>query len=160
DCVPGKPYWFRVIAVGEDGSLSDFAETPENAPAIASRQFLDGSRVWLGILSGIICGSVVVYIALARAGRQLYVRKIAGLEAVEEAVGRATDMGRSCLFVPGVLDMNDIQTISGLTILSRVAERAAEYDARLEVPTSKSLVMTAARETMQAAFLSAGRPDD
>lgn len=159
DSVPGKPYWFRVVAVGEDGSLSDFAETPENAPAVASRQFLDGSRVWLGILSGVICGSVVVYIALARAGKQLYVRKIAGLEAVEEAVGRATEMGRSCLFVPGVLDMNDIQTISCLTILSRVAERAAEYDARLEVPTSKSLVMTAARETMQAAFLSAGRPD-
>ncbi len=55
--------------------------------------------------------------------------------------------------------MNDIQTIAGLTILSRVAQRAAEYDAKVEVPTSKSLVMTAARETMQSAFLSAGRPD-
>jgi hypothetical protein len=68
-------------------------------------------------------------------------------------------MGRSCLFVPGVQDINDIQTIAGLTILARVARTAAEYDAKLEVPTSRSLVMTAAREAMQTAFLAAGRPE-
>jgi len=87
------------------------------------------------------------------------VRKIAGLEAVDEAVGRATEMGRSCLFVPGVQDMNDIQTIAGITVLARVAKTAAEYDAKVEVPTARSLVMTACRETVQAAFLEAGRPD-
>ncbi len=63
-------------------------------------------------------------------------RKIAGLEAVDEAVGRATEMGRSCLFVPGIQDMNEIQTIAGITILARVAKTAAEYDAKVEVPTS------------------------
>ena len=26
----------------------------------------------------------------------------------EEAIGRATEMGRSCLFVPGIMDINDI----------------------------------------------------
>jgi hypothetical protein len=101
----------------------------------------------------------VLFILLARTGRPLYIRKIAGLDAIEEAVGRATEMGRPCLFVPGIQDMNEIQTIAGLTILSRVAARAAEYDATVEVPTSRSLVMTAARETVQAAFLAAGRPD-
>jgi hypothetical protein len=40
-----------------------------------------------------------------------------------------------------------------------VAEKAAEYDATVVVPTSRSLVMTAARETSQAAYLAAGRPD-
>jgi hypothetical protein len=35
----------------------------------------------------------------------------------------------------------------------------ADYDATLEVPTSRSLVMTAARETVQAAYLTAGRPE-
>jgi hypothetical protein len=89
----------------------------------------------------------------------LKVRRIAGLEAVDEAVGRATEMGRPCLFVPGVQDMNEIQTIAALNVLAHLAKRAAEYDAKIEVPTSKSLVMTAARETMQAAFLAAGRPE-
>ncbi len=46
-----------------------------------------------------------------------------------------------------------------MTILSHVSKTAAEYDAKVEVPTSKSLVMTTARETVQAAFLAAGRPD-
>jgi len=63
------------------------------------------------------------------------------------------------LFIPGIQDMNEIQTIAGLTVLSRVAKIAAEYDAKVEVPTSRSLVMTAARETVQAAFLTAGRPE-
>jgi hypothetical protein len=68
-------------------------------------------------------------------------------------------MGRPVLFVAGTQDMNDMQTIAGLTVLSRVAKTAAEYDAKVEVPTSRSLVMTAARETVHASFLSAGRPD-
>ncbi|MHC4447181.1 MAG: DUF6754 domain-containing protein, partial [Planctomycetota bacterium] len=89
----------------------------------------------------------------------LKIRKIAGLEAVDEAVGRATEMGRSCLYIPGILDMNDIQTIAGINILARVSKTAANYDARIEVPTSRSLVMTAARETVHNSFLEAGRPD-
>ena len=87
------------------------------------------------------------------------IRRIAGLDAIEEAVGRATEMGRSCLFIPGIQDLNEIQTIAGLNILSHVAKVAAEYDAKVEVPTARSLVMTAARETVQAAFLAAGRPE-
>jgi hypothetical protein len=159
DLVRNEPYWFRVSSVTKNETRSEPAQMDADSPVIPRRQFFDGSRFWLLVIGGIVCGSVVVFIALARSGISLYVRKIAGLEAVEEAVGRATEMGRANLFVPGILDINDIQTIAGLTILSRVAERAAEYDAALEVPTSKSLVMTAARETVQAAYLTAGRPD-
>ena len=107
----------------------------------------------------IVGGSVIYYIRLARSGRELKVRRIAGLEAVDEAVGRATEMGRPCLYVPGILDINDMQTIAGVTVLSRVAGLTAEFDARLDVPTSRSLVMTACRETVEAAYLGAGRPD-
>jgi hypothetical protein len=65
-------------------------------------------------------------------------------------------MGRKVLFVPGIQDINDIQTVAGLTILARVARVAAEYDARIEVPTSRSLVMATARETVESAYLGAG----
>jgi hypothetical protein len=68
-------------------------------------------------------------------------------------------MGRSVIFVPGIQDMNDIQTIAGINVLSRVARTAAENAASLEVPTTRSLVMTTARETVQSAFLRAGRPE-
>jgi hypothetical protein len=152
----GEPFWFRVVAEGEDGAKSAYVQS---AVARSERQTFDGSRFWLAGLMLVLCGSIVLFIWLARRGRTFYVRPIAGLEAIEEAVGRATEMGRPSLFVPGIQDMNEIQTIAGLTILSRVAERAAEYDATIEVPTARALVMTAAREMVESAYYTAGRPD-
>jgi len=156
-CTRGVPYLYRVIAVGLDKSTSEAAMA--GAPAAGTLQWIDGTRLWFGLIGVVVCGAVVCFIRIAQSGRELKIRKIAGLEAVDEAVGRATEMGRSCLFVPGILDINDMQTVSGITVLSRVAGLAAEYDAQLEVPTSRSLVMTTARETVQAAYLKAGRPD-
>ncbi len=153
----GTEYSFKIVAFGKNGQASVPAYA---AAAVApTRQGFDGSRFYLSLIVILICGSVIYFIDVARSGRSLNVRKIAGLQAVDEAVGRATEMGRSILFVPGIQDINDIQTIAGITVLSRVAKTAAEYDARLEVPTSRSLVMTTAREAVQASFLAAGRPD-
>ncbi len=106
-----------------------------------------------------ICGAVVTYIGLAQRGAKLRIRKIAGLEALDEAVGRATEMGRRVLFVCGSQDVDNIQTVAGLTVLGRVARVVAEHDAAIEVPTNRALVMTAARETVSAAYMNAGRPD-
>ena len=152
-----ESYFFKVIAVDEQGNASVPIVT---LSAISpTREWFDGRRFPLFIITIIFCGSVIYWIYRARSGLPLKIRKIAGLEAVDEAVGRATEMGRSILFIPGIQDMNEIQTIAGLTVLSRVAKIAAEYGAKVEVPTSRSLVMTAARETVQAAFLTAGRPE-
>lgn len=159
DLVRGEPYWFRVSAVNAAGDRSASIITPANSPARPTRQLFDRNQRWLLVEAVVICGSIILFIILARFGMPLNIRKIAGLEAVEEAVGRATEMGRSCLFVPGIQDMNEMQTIAGLTILARVAEQAAAYDCRLETPTSRSLVMTAARETVENAYLTAGRPE-
>jgi len=152
----GDPYRVAVSAVraGAESSLVEAA-----AVGIPTRWPFDGQRFFVLIFLLIFGGAVVIYILIARSGKPLKVRKIAGLEAIDEAVGRATEMGRSVLFVPGIQDMNEIQTIAGITVLSRVAKVAAEYDAKVEVPTARSLVMTTARETVQAAFLAAGRPD-
>jgi hypothetical protein len=121
--------------------------------------WINTSRLPLLVALVIICGSVIAGILLARSGRPLRIRRLAALDAVDEAIGRATEMGRSVLFVPGIQDMTDIQTVAGVTVLGRVAKTAAEYDARLEVPTSRSIVMAAARETVQAAHFTAGRPE-
>jgi hypothetical protein len=150
-------YHFQVIAVHPDGGRSQPAVTA--AALVPTMEPVDGARVPLFIILLIFGVSVVFWILHARQGKPIKIRKIAGLEAVDEAVGRATEMGRSCLFVPGIQDMNEIQTIAGITILARVAKTAAEYNAKVEVPTSKSLVMTACREAVQAAYLEAGRPD-
>jgi hypothetical protein len=153
----GKPYYYQVVAVSADESRS--RPTATDAPAIAVMQVFDWGRAWFGGVLITICGAVLLFIQLARTGIPLRIRKIAGLAAVEEAVGRATEMGRPLIFINGIQDLDNLQTVAGLTVLSRVAKIAAEHDAAIEVPTSRSLVMTAARETVQASFLSAGRPD-
>jgi hypothetical protein len=120
---------------------------------------IDHDRRFLAVLLVVFCGAVIYWIRRARQGGQIRIRRIPGLEALDEAVGRATEMGRACLFVPGIQDMNEVQTIAGMTILARVARTTAEYGATVEVPTSKSLVMASAREVVQNAYLAAGRPD-
>lgn len=152
-----RPYYFSLMAETEEGELIRLAETTGSVtPQLNS---FDGSKTTLFVVLAGVCGSVILFVLLARGGAILHIRPIAGLQAVDEAVGRATEMGRSCLFIPGIQDMNDMQTIAGINILSRVAKVAAEYDCDVEVPTSRSLVMTAAAETVQSAFLLAGRPD-
>ena len=154
----GTAYRFDVAAVGADGTASTPTET--SAAVVPTMDAFDTSRLWfLGLLVS-LCGSVLAFIALARRGMPMRVREIAGLASITDAVGRATEMGRPCLFVPGILDMNDLETIAGVTMLERVAATVAEYDAKIEVPTSKSLVMLAGREALQAAFASAGRPEN
>lgn len=152
----GEPYYFRVVTVDANEQRSEFVQA---GPVTPRRQWFDGNRVWLAVITASLCGAIVFWIRHARAGGRIKVRAIPGLQAVDEAVGRATEMGRPCLFVPGILDMNDIQTVAGMSILARVARTAARYDAKVEVPTCRSLVMTTARETVQEAFLEAGRPD-
>jgi hypothetical protein len=156
-CAPGGQYLYEVAAIGADGELSSTAETPQ--PVAAVRQWFDGTRAWFGVIMLAVCGAVITYTSFATRGKQLHVREIAALAAMEEAVGRATEMGRPCLFIPGIQDMNEIATVAGITVLSHVARTTADYDASLHVPTSRSLVMTAARETVGAAYLAAGRPD-
>jgi hypothetical protein len=156
-CTPGVDYFYEVVAVGAGELRSEPATLHQ--PVHAVLQWFDGGRAWFGVILLLVCGSVLVFTELVKSGRSLYVRKIAGLKAIEEAVGRATEMGRPCLFVPGIQDMNEIPTVAGINILSHVAKIAADYDATIEVPTSRSLVMTAARETIKAAYLAAGRPE-
>jgi hypothetical protein len=74
----------------------------------------------------IISAAIIFYVETAKRGKKLFVRKIAGLEAIDEAVGRATEMGRPVLFIPGISDMDDVQTLAALTILGRVSRTIAD----------------------------------
>jgi hypothetical protein len=129
------------------------------ASDVPAKAWFDVDKSWVLVMVVVLCGAILLFVQRARMGRPMWVRKLAALEAVEEAVGRATEMGRPCLFVPGIQDMDNMGTIAGVSVLRRIAKTAADYGADLEAPTSKGLVMTACREAMQAAYYEAGRPD-
>jgi hypothetical protein len=148
-------YLYRVTAISGDGA----SDPVESGPARSYPQWINFGMTNLFIIGFIICASVIYFIMHARAGKKLFLRKIGGLEAIDDAIGRATEMGRPILFIPGIHDMDDVQTIAGLTILSYIARTVAEYDSRIHVPVCRSIVMTTARESIKEAYLSAGRPD-
>ncbi len=116
-------------------------------------------KINLFVILILLVTAILFFVLKARRGKTLSIRKIAGLEAVEEAVGRATEMGKSVLFVPGSRDLDDLQTLAGLSILGSVARMTAQYEARLDVPVNRSLVMAAGQETVKEAYLAVGRPD-
>ncbi|MDY0151243.1 MAG: fibronectin type III domain-containing protein [Candidatus Cloacimonas sp.] len=107
----------------------------------------------------LISGAILYYIFSARKGKEYFIRRISGLDSMEESIGRATEKGKPILFVPGIGDLDDIQTIASLTILSHLAFRAAEYNTDLLVPCRFSMVLSAAREVVKEAFMKAGKPD-
>ena len=154
-------YTFAVstIASSGDGGTTRGPRSDASPVVVAAPAPIDLTRAPLFIILALLCGVVLFFILRARQGVVLKIRTIAGLAAVDEAVGRATEMGRPMLYINGIQDMDDLQTVAGVTVLGRVAKTAAEYDARIEVPTSRSLVMSAARETVEASYLTAGRSD-
>ena len=107
----------------------------------------------------IFSGIIMAFIQVARRNPNLFIRKIPGLDAVEEAIGRATEMGRSVFFVHGLETMQHRGTIAAVTVLARVARQAAEYDTRVKVMNYDPIVTAVSQEVVEQAYTEAGRPD-
>ena len=148
-------YTYRVVATGPGG----IGESDVSAAVSSSAQWFDRKRTTTLILMLVVIGAIAFFIQRAAAGQELYIRKIAGMDAVTEAVGRATEMGKPVLYISGIQDMDNVQTVAGLTILGSISKMIAEYETSLIMPTSRSLVMSTARETVKESYLAAGRPD-
>ncbi len=161
-----RPWYMRGQLKPEDlGEWGSAVEVTEELSAEASppiRTHADWYRTdRTNILVGMLLFSVVVilFIYHARRGKDIYIRPIAGIEAIDEAIGRATEMGKPILYISGLDPLGTISTITAMTILGRVARRTAEYETPLLVPCADPLVMLAAREIVKEAYLDAGKPD-
>ena len=151
----GVEYTYRVVAHGEGGE----APPSDSVPIAARAQWFDRTRLATLVVMLVVCLAIWINIVRAQSGKPIYIRKIAGMDAVTEAVGRATEMGAPVLYIAGLQDMDNVQTVAGITILGSIAKLVAEYETSLLMPTSRSLVMSTARETVKEAYLAAGRPD-
>lgn len=154
--VSGKTYYYKVRAMAIGGIFSEFSQP---GGGYAENNWFHTGRV--PILFGVIIfwAIVVYFIFKARGGKEFYVRPLAGINAVDDAIGRATEMGRPILFVLGTGTAGELATIAGFTILSRVAKLTAEYQTPVLVPVNDPVMMAVAQETVRTAYLEAGRPD-
>jgi hypothetical protein len=151
-------FYYRVDAVTIDESV----RTPSQivGPVQSYGQWFNTGRIVVLCFVLVFGLLTILFVQRARSGAELYVRPIAGIEAVDDAIGRATEMGRPILYVLGLGTAADVATIASFTILSRVAKQVAEYQTQLIVPTYDPIVMSVAQEVVKSAYLDAGRPDD
>jgi hypothetical protein len=114
-----------------------------------------------GLLIGILITIVLVFgfILYGKKKGSLKIRSIPGLEAMDEAVGRATEMGKPILFSSGLGKMERVATMASMNILGSVAEKIAEYNTPLIIPNYDPMVTTVAQEVVKESFSKAGHPE-
>jgi len=127
---------------------------------VASRsQWFHTGRINALVAVSLFLLFLLFFVSTAKKGKSLFIRRIAGLDALDEAVGRATEMGKPILYVPGLSSMSDVATIAAINILGPVAKKVAEYESTIIVPNRDPIVMTVTRQVVKESFLEAGRPD-
>lgn len=115
----------------------------------------------------IICSLVVIYMMIKRAEKKLpTIRRIPALDALDEAVGRASETGRPIIFTQGSGGTGAIsdpeqgpQITAGLSCLSHIARRAAELGPRLICCVGQSDAYIPTMEIVREEYIGAGVPE-
>jgi len=153
----GGRFTFQVWAVPEEGDAVLIAPAAAGA-TVASLYNANRTNVGIVLALSIVLTFFFLWRA-QRASEKIFIRRIPGVDAIEEAVGRATEMGRPVLYVPGIDEIQNIQTIASILILGRIAELIARYDSEIRVPCCIPLVAAVSQEVVRQGFYDAGRPD-
>jgi hypothetical protein len=154
------PYFFKVAFVhGQDVVESSIVSVTPKANLFNWTKL---NNLLLMLIFGV---TVIWSISRARQNPNIFLRRIPGLDAVEEAVGRATEMGRPVLYLTGSGELggggdpSSLATIAATVILGEVSKRVASYGADLKVPHRAPIVMAICQEIVRESYLAAGRPD-
>lgn len=108
-------------------------------------------------LLAIIALLVLYHIQRARKDpSKLYVRRIGGVDAIDEAVGRSAELGRPASFCTGITGVGPI-LYACLGVLFYVARKAATYRSRLLIPQYSPDAMAIVEDVTRDAYRSAGR---
>lgn len=128
-------------------------------PVVSRGQWFNTERT--NVLLGVVICSLFIlgFILYARKGKRFYVRPISGLQAVDNAIGRATEMGKPILYSSGLGKMDRVATMASMNILASVAEKTAEYNTPLIFPNYDPVVMATAQEVVFEAYSKAGHPE-
>src|SRR5947208_548508 len=101
--------------------------------------------------------TIVAMILIARR-KNLFIRRIQGLSAIDEAIGRATEMGRPMLCSIGLGSL-DVPTLQALAITSYIIKASARFNTRAIVPFADPQIFPVVEEAVRQSYVSEGRPD-
>ncbi|HZO90710.1 MAG TPA: DUF6754 domain-containing protein [Chthonomonadaceae bacterium] len=118
---------------------------------------MEHASLTVQILLPLISVIIVATILMARR-RQLFIRRIQGLTAIDEAIGRATEMGRPMLCCPGLGGI-DVPTLQALSIITYIVRASARFGTRVIVPVSDPTTFPIIEEAIRDAYVAEGRPE-
>ncbi|HOY67874.1 MAG TPA: hypothetical protein PLP29_13385 [Candidatus Ozemobacteraceae bacterium] len=131
----------------------------EPAPAAGAAAWVRPERLQILLIAVFLLALLAWYAFTARRRTDAFIRRIPGLEEFDHAVGRAAEQGRPVLFIPGILEMSDIQTVAGVNLLGHVAARSAALGVPLLAPMARPFAMSVAQETVRRAYVEQGRSE-
>lgn len=156
-----RSYSYRLLKTDGKGALvisEPYQDKKANKVFTPQSEWFDSNQVST-LLGMILITLLLIYSIIIFRRKEAYIRPIAGLEEIDNAVGRATEMGRPIMFVPGWGTLGEPCTVASLMILSQVAKKAAEFDIRLISPHCDYMVLPLAQELVQTSYNEVGRPD-
>ena len=152
----GRTYFFKVNVRRGDTVIEG---TQETAAAPLDNWFA-WHKVNLLIALFVLATIIMSFAKIAKRNpNKLFIRRLAGLDAVEEALGRAAEMGKPVYFCHGPGDLSSVVTISAINLLGKIAERVGEYGTELKVTCLDYLVMQVSQEMVRDAYTRVGRSD-
>jgi len=89
-------------------------------------------------------------------------RRLAALDAIEEVVGRATEMGRPIHVSPGTPSLGEsieVETIAGLAVTGYVAKLCARYGVRCIATAFLPEMLPIVQEVVRQAYIAEAKPD-
>lgn len=155
----GQAHQVRLVVGIGLVSQEDVVQRIDTVSATTHEEWFSRASTNNLILCLIFATIIMSFILWARRNPNLFIRRIQGLEAVDEAIGRATEMGKPVLHINGLDPLSNLATIAAVNILGRIARRVAKYDSDLLVPCFDPVVMTVSQEVVKNAYIEAGRPD-
>ena len=116
-------------------------------------------KIWPVLIVEVLTAVIIIWrILSAQRGKELFIRRIPGLNAIDEAIGRATEMGRPVLMVPGIGGFGII-ALQALSIFSYISRSTAKFGNRILMPVADATVYTVAEEVIRDAYQAEGHPE-
>jgi hypothetical protein len=166
EIAPGTPHVYAVVrAIKHDGvgdAPGHWQVTPlaESRPAEARAAVYNTTRTFFLLIIALTGAAFLLYLRYAKKhAADIFIRRIPGVDAIEDAIGRSTEMGRPIMYVTGIEEIQDIQTIASILILGHVAHMTADYDTEIKVCNTYPMTMVIAEEVVRQGYANAGRLD-
>ncbi len=112
----------------------------------------------------LILSFIAIYMSIQRSvsGKVPQLRRLPAVDAIDEALGRAVEMGKTVVFTHGTGKLetsNSAGSLAAIATLPYVARRTAELDLEMFLPTGSHTAYNVLGEVMRESAIMEGKPE-